>query len=305
MSQFTSQRFVRTSVALLVATVVGQGSVAGQEKAVGQGTISKQENQVLKVTAIDLQPGLEPAAHPLAETVRLAEQTYNSIQERVYDYTCLLVKRERIDGMLGDYEYMAVKLRSERRSGGKVITPFSVYLKYLAPRKFKGREAIYVAGANDGDMLARKGGRRASYLDFWLDPKGRLAMRDNRYSITEMGIENLVKRLIEAANADMEYREVIVKTYERAKLDGRICTVYEVTHPIQRKHFSFHIARIFFDDELRLPIRYASYTWPDPDEDEVGPQLVEEYTYRKLKMNVGLSDADFDYKNPEYGFSKS
>ncbi len=32
------------------------------------------------------------------------------------------------------------------------------------------------------------------------------------------------------------------------------------------------------------------------------PQLLEEYTYLNVKLNVGLTDADFDDKNPEYNF---
>ena len=34
------------------------------------------------------------------------------------------------------------------------------------------------------------------------------------------------------------------------------------------------------------------------------PRLLEEYTYRQLKLNVGLTDADFQRWNPAYGFRK-
>jgi hypothetical protein len=30
--------------------------------------------------------------------------------------------------------------------------------------------------------------------------------------------------------------------------------------------------------------------------------LVEEYTYANLKLNVNLTDADFDVRNPQYRF---
>ena len=33
-------------------------------------------------------------------------------------------------------------------------------------------------------------------------------------------------------------------------------------------------------------------------------QLLEEYTYTNIKINVGLTDADFDTKNPNYKFTK-
>ena len=54
------------------------------------------------------------------------------------------------------------------------------------------------------------------------------------------------------------------------------------------------------DDELQLPIRYASYDWPAAPGQE--PPLLEEYTYLNMKVNVGLTDADFDRGNKDYGF---
>ena len=71
--------------------------------------------------------------------------------------------------------------------------------------------------------------------------------------------------------------------------------------PTPRRNFRFHIARIFVDDELNLPIRYESYDWP---EEEGGkPQVLEEYTYLNLKLNNGFTDADFDIRNPNYQFN--
>ena len=56
------------------------------------------------------------------------------------------------------------------------------------------------------------------------------------------------------------------------------------------------------DDELHVPIRFAAYSWPETKDGK--PVLQEEYTYRQVSLNVGLSDADFDPKNPAYGFSE-
>jgi hypothetical protein len=81
-----------------------------------------------------------------------------------------------------------------------------------------------------------------------------------------------------------------------------MATLVEVTHPVRRPYFRYHIARIFIDDELQLPIRFASYDWPD--EARGAPRLMEEYTYLNLKLNVGLTDWDFDYRNEDYAFRK-
>ena len=61
------------------------------------------------------------------------------------------------------------------------------------------------------------------------------------------------------------------------------------------------MARIYLDDQLNLPIRYEAYDWPDQPGDK--PVLLEEYTYVNLKINQGLTDADFDVHNPQYGFN--
>jgi hypothetical protein len=84
-----------------------------------------------------------------------------------------------------------------------------------------------------------------------------------------------------------------------AKVNDRVCTVMNVKHPEQRPPYEFFLAQIFIDDELQVPIRYIAYMWPTTPEDKTGPVL-EEYTYLKLKLNVGLTDEDFDVNNKNY-----
>ncbi len=70
--------------------------------------------------------------------------------------------------------------------------------------------------------------------------------------------------------------------------------------PGPARNFLFHVAQIYVDDELNLPIRYEAYDWPA--EEGGKPQLTEEYTYLNLKLNNGFTDADFDIRNPNYQF---
>ena len=84
------------------------------------------------------------------------------------------------------------------------------------------------------------------------------------------------------------------------QVNGRKCTVIQVVHPTRRDYFDFHVAQIFVDDQLQVPIRYAAYDWPASEGER--PALIEEYTYLNLKVNVGLSDADFDVTNKNYNF---
>ena len=118
--------------------------------------------------------------------------------------------------------------------------------------------------------------------------------------MSEIGLENLVAQLIERGLRDRTRGECEVEFRKGAKINGRECTIIQVTHPRRRPYFDFHIARIFIDNEYNVPIRYAAYDWPKAA--NAKPEVVEEYTYLNLKINVGLTDEDFDTKNPKYNF---
>ena len=74
----------------------------------------------------------------------------------------------------------------------------------------------------------------------------------------------------------------------------------QIMHPVKRPYFEFYRAEIFIDRELNVPIRYAAWTWPPTGTDT--PVLEEEYNYRDIRLNVGLTDRDFDPDNPTYNF---
>jgi hypothetical protein len=222
----------------------------------------------------------------------MAEKVLAHLQKDVKDYTCVIVKQERLDGNLGEPQFMAAKIRQQ---------PFSVFLDFLKPDDIRGREVLYVAGANDGDLLVRNGsGWTRSLGMLKLPPTGPIAMHDNRYPITDLGLMPLTQRLLEIARRDRGFGEIEVHFFKNAKVNTRVCTLIEVVHPIERRTFLFHKAQIYIDDELNVPIRYAAYMWPKKSGDE--PPLDEAYTYLNLKLNVGLTDADFDPHNPKYHF---
>jgi hypothetical protein len=172
---------------------------------------------------------------------------------------------------------------------------------FLAPAKLKGQEVIFVDGINNGNMWAHTIGiKDKMFGTVSIKPDGPIAMNGQRYPLTELGILNLVRRLVQAAEQDIKYGECEVKFFKGAKINNRVCTCIQVVHPVPRRNFLFNLARIFVDDELNVPIRYESYDWPK--EPGASPELIEEYTYLNLKLNNGFTDADFDIKNPNYHF---
>ena len=144
--------------------------------------------------------------------------------EKIQDYSATLAKRERIGGKLFDYQYMFLKIRQK---------PFSVYMTFLAPAELKGREVIYIQGQNKGNMWAHGTGiQKTMFGTVSLPPTGPIAMKDQRYPLTELGILNLTRRLVEVGERDKKYGECEVKFYEGAKVNKRVCTCIEVVHPI-------------------------------------------------------------------------
>jgi hypothetical protein len=228
------------------------------------------------------------------------------IQDHVDDYTCTFIKRESVKGKVVGPQYIYTKVRSRKMDGDKVVVPLAVYMKFLKPSNIKGREVLYIEGQNKGKIVAKEGGIKGKVLPaISLPPTGRLAMRENRYPITEFGVETLTKRLLERGNVDPTIADCTVVYKEGATVCGRLCRYLEVRReaPKTGKNaelgMNVPLARVFTDIELDVPIRYVAYEWPVGDEP---PQILEEYTYQNLKINVGLTDLDFDKNNPKYGF---
>ena len=230
--------------------------------------------------------------HPLMPALRFAKQAKTEIEKNVRDYTATLLKRERMDGKLGDQQQVLVRIRHQ---------PFSIYVCLVDAAGNKGDEAIYVEGQNDGKLQGHTTGITGKLLGtISLKPAGPIAMRGQRYPMTETGVLNLCKRLIEVGTEDLQYEECEVTFLKKQKLQDRECTCIEVKHPVRREYFRFHVARIFVDDKWNVPLRYEAYDWPQQAGGE--PELLEQYEYRDLKLNCGLTDADFDPQNPEYQF---
>ena len=239
--------------------------------------------------------GVEKKEHPLIPVLKIAEQGLKHIDADIIDYSATLVKKERVKGRLTENQYLFVKIRHK---------PFSTYTVFLGPEEFKGREVIYVEGQNGGKLLAHEGrGWKARIGMVALKPDSPFAMEGQRYPITMMGMRTLTQRLMEVGQQDLRYDEVEVKIHKGTKINGRPCSCIQAIHPFPRKHFRYHLARIFIDDELQMPVRFEAFLWPYKKNGK--PVLVEQYTYVNIKINNGFTDKDFDPQNEKYKFVRS
>jgi len=245
---------------------------------------------------------LEPTpAHPLDRALSIAHAGLQGCRANINDYTALLVKREQVGGELTAHQFMYAKIRNRKRVGGKLTQPLSVYLKFLKPADVKGREVIYVEGRNGGNLVAHEGGFKGRFLPTVnIPPDGMIAMRGQRYPMTEIGVENLMIKLLERSEMAKQFTDAQCEFRKNAKIKDRTCTVFQLTLPTKRPELVFYQAQVFIDDQLNIPIRYIAYDWPRREGAPL--EVLEEYNYLNLKVNVGLTDRDFDPNNPAYNF---
>lgn len=227
-----------------------------------------------------------PGEHPLMPVLRTLKATQDEIDRNVRDYCCTLVKQECVDGTLGEKQHIFMKVMNE---------PFSVYMSFLKP--FAGREVLYASGQNDGKMVVLEAGFKRMLGKMNLDPNGTLAMSGQKHPITDVGIRNLTVKLTKMWEAETKFAECEVTTKSDATFAGRKATMIQVVHPLPRQDFRFHYSRLFLDNELKVPILFDGYLWPEQANAE--PPLDEIYMYTNLKVNNGYTAREFSADNPE------
>lgn len=212
--------------------------------------------------------------------------------QSVKDYSCVLYKRERIKGVLQPYHVIRMKVREK---------PFSLYLKFEKPTP--GREAIYIKGENDDHVLAHEVGLiKVLAGTLRLDPHGSTAMEGCRHPITEAGIGALIATVTDRWNKELHPDHSIITIWEQSRVGERSCLMIESKHPHRQSNFLFYNVKLYIDRDLGLPIRFEAYDWPTPKYPE--GQLLEEYTYSEIRLNVGISPEEFDANNPKYSFGR-
>lgn len=269
--------------------------VCAQSLAANDAGASKSTDRTAKYRP--LSPAVPGAAkeHPLTSVLKYARAEQIYLREAVHDFTCRLVKRERIDGILQDYQYIDMKVREEVRGSGRVISPLSINLHFLGPANVAGRRVIYVAGRNDGKMLVRNGGKHFDYVVVQIEPWGESAQKESLVPITESGFNQVLAHMIDVLDqhvqADPSGENTQVERLAGAKLNKRACSVIRIVHPKKQDGLDFHVANVFIDDELRVPVRVDFSDWPRRPNQP--PPLLAEYTYTELQLNVNLPDATF------------
>ncbi len=233
----------------------------------------------------------DAAADPVARALRLVADC-KAKYRTVEDYTCTFFKRERVDGKLYTPHVMTMKARTG---------PESLYFKFIQPNA--GREAIYVKGRYNDKIVAHDVGLgRVVAGTMHLDPKGDMAMEENRHPVSEAGIGSLIDTIEERWKLELRAEETRIIFHANMQVGDRPCVMVATIHAGKDPRYMFHKVKFFVDRELGLPIRFEAFDWPARP--GAAPELMEEYTYANLRINVGLKDRDFDPKNSQYAYGR-
>ncbi len=241
------------------------------------------------------------AEHKLDPLLKVARAAQAKLLTEVADYSAIMSNEVRLDnGKLREPQIMQIKVRHPREEGTDSI-PFSLYTCFLKPASMAGQEAIWVAGRNDGNLIAHPAGL-LNWKRFTLEPTGSLAMNGNRYPIFEIGMERLLEQIIAKGERDRQAGDCEIEIDSNVEVNGRQCLKLTITHPERREPYDFHRAIIYVDLERQWPIGYEGFDWPQEAGGE--PVLIERYFYSEIQANLGLTDADFDPDNPAYKYPK-
>lgn len=223
--------------------------------------------------------GAQGAADPM-QMIYACRDAYKSVK----DFTAVLHRRERLCGKLQPEETILVKFRN---------SPFSVYMKWIA-EPHRTREAIYIENQNDGKIVVHEVVSLFNWMRV-ISPDGEEAREESHHTIRESGIGKAIESLVRVCEAAKEAGDLNLVYAGQDSFDNRPADLLIRVLP-QKPGYPYHIIRLQIDRQLNLPVRFVSFNW-DSDVETI-------YGYTDVKLNVGLTGQDFNYKNKEYGYQQ-
>ena len=208
-----------------------------------------------------------------------AEEAY----DRVTSYTAIFHKQQRVEGKLRQEEAIFIKFRR----------PASLYMRWIA-EPCKGSELLYVEGWNDNLAKVRRGGL-LGFITWNLAPTNPRLMAHNLRPFTDLGLGYLVKSVAANVRKAIKVSELNCLGHGEEPICGRKTQALEIVFP-RDKTKGYDAYRLIINQDLvsKVLVSIRAYDWDD--------HLFENYGYEDLKLDAGLTAADFDPGNPDYHF---
>ncbi len=240
--------------------------------------------RVLPGAAVFMLLGATPATGQppeVADLIRRMQVAYMSIE----DYTAKFVRRERIGGKLRDPETIVLKYRK----------PGQIYMRWTQG-KAAGREIIVVKGRDDDRALIHELGWKA-WFTIVIAPDSPLVLEESRHPITDVGLGRLIDLLATGTQRSIAHGGLAWKELPPADFPspGRANRRVELISPRPVANCSCQRAVVTIDVATELPTAAETF--------DGNYRLLGTYEYHDVSLNPGLTDRDFDPKNPDYKFS--
>ena len=203
-------------------------------------------------------------------------------QKTVIGNTATVTKRERIDGTLREAETMFIKCRCE---------PLAVYFKWVKNPK-KDREALYCQGKYDNKVLGHQPLGPIN-IEAKMDPNSKDALKESLRPITQASFRTGLELLVKLTSHAKAAGDLNLFCIENDTYNGR--PAYCLLRKLPKKpEYPYFFTYIYVDKEWMVPTHVAFFDSRD--------NLLCSYSYADVKLNVPLTDADFDKDNPSYNW---
>lgn len=216
------------------------------------------------------------------EILKKAQASYARLQ----DYTALIHKEEFKDGEKKKDEHTIIKFQK----------PFKVYLKWLSGKN-KGSQLLFVDGKYNNKMIIRKGGGLLKVFGTMeMDPDGFWLRKFTKHSIWDVGFKGIIERSSKQFLDAMKNNHIAAAQCTMTEIDGKPAhkVVMVLAPEGEGNGYYCRSGILYFDAETYLPIKATFWLWED--------DIAEVLTFNEVKLNVGLTEADFDRDNEEYHF---
>lgn len=213
---------------------------------------------------------------PVAFLAQCLEQYH---RRKIAGYRLIMQKQERVGGTLHPTEEIEVHFREQ---------PHSVFMKWLKGQRLASR-ALYVAGENNGKVLAKPAGVAGALLSaIERDPEGPEAKQSGRYPLTQFGLKKTAERSLKGWKAAQEkgtLRFEYLGVRKVREAGDRLCYALRRTCNPPEDDGQAE-ATLYIDKELGLQVGSVV-------KDAEG-KLLGEYFYRDIQFNPEFKKGQFE-----------
>lgn len=209
-----------------------------------------------------------------------ARKSYAGIR----DYSCTLLKQERVRGRLQEQNIILMKFRAQ---------PFSVYMRWLSPQASAGQEVAFIYGRNNNQMRVHFASGAKKIIGWKsVDPNDQRVFEHSRHNIYEAGIGNMIEQLIQNLEKERQRNKTQVRIAEYT-YNNRRCHRVECIGTERDPQSPIYRCVFYLDKESKLPMRMETYDWPPVVGGAAAGELLESFSFVDTRFNVGLSDREF------------